>query len=226
VGYSEPVIAALIGHQGRSTTSRYLHSADAVLLAAADAVANRTAQLMGEHSPAAQVVPLSARRDGLPIALKETDDVLKVPPWVPAPVAHLAHLMHEDATKRRADTECIELVRRLTCDPRMKRVWNELLRRKRANYRTTEAFLNPVRSGPQTFWTREARARRRRAEEIRTLADGEVRAEVKKLETWALFSEFAGTNYISSGWHIFSGYEGPKLDRQQHALAFLFHEAF
>src|SRR5262249_30113238 len=46
LGYSEPVIAALVGHQGRSTTSRYLHSADAVLLAAADAVANRTAELM------------------------------------------------------------------------------------------------------------------------------------------------------------------------------------
>jgi integrase len=48
LGYSEPTIAALVGHQGRSVTSRYLHSADAVLLAAADAVANRTAELMGE----------------------------------------------------------------------------------------------------------------------------------------------------------------------------------
>src|SRR5215472_4546768 len=48
IGYSEPVIAALVGHQGRSTTSRYLHSADAVLLAAADSVADRTAKLMGE----------------------------------------------------------------------------------------------------------------------------------------------------------------------------------
>jgi integrase len=48
LGYSEPVIAALIGHKGRSTTSRYLHSADAVLLAAADAVARRTLELMGE----------------------------------------------------------------------------------------------------------------------------------------------------------------------------------
>jgi integrase len=47
LGYSEPVIAALVGHQGRSTTSRYVHSADAVLLAAADAVANRIAQLLG-----------------------------------------------------------------------------------------------------------------------------------------------------------------------------------
>jgi integrase len=47
LGYSEPTIAVLVGHKGRSMTSRYIHSADAVLLAAADAVANRTALLMG-----------------------------------------------------------------------------------------------------------------------------------------------------------------------------------
>jgi integrase len=52
IGYSEPVIAALVGHQGRSTTSRYLHTADAVLLAAADAVANRTVELMGDAKKA------------------------------------------------------------------------------------------------------------------------------------------------------------------------------
>lgn len=46
LGYSEPTIAALIGHQGRSITSRYVHAADAVLLAAADAVAGRTLELM------------------------------------------------------------------------------------------------------------------------------------------------------------------------------------
>jgi len=48
IGYSEPVIAALIGHKGHTITSRYVHSADAILLAAADAVANRTAELMGD----------------------------------------------------------------------------------------------------------------------------------------------------------------------------------
>ena len=48
LGFSEPSIAALIGHAGRSTTSRYIHTADSVLLAAADAVARRTSQLMGE----------------------------------------------------------------------------------------------------------------------------------------------------------------------------------
>jgi integrase len=49
LGYSEPTIAALVGHKGQSITSRYVHAADAVLLAAADAVADRTAELMGER---------------------------------------------------------------------------------------------------------------------------------------------------------------------------------
>jgi integrase len=46
LGYSELTIGALIGHKGKSITSRYVHSADAVLLAAADAVAERILCLM------------------------------------------------------------------------------------------------------------------------------------------------------------------------------------
>lgn len=48
LGYSEPTIAALIGHKGRTITSRYVHAADAVLLAASDSVAEHIAELMGE----------------------------------------------------------------------------------------------------------------------------------------------------------------------------------
>ena len=60
LGYSEPTIGALIGHKGQTITSRYVHTADAVLVAAADAVANRTLELMGEPAPQAQVMPLRA----------------------------------------------------------------------------------------------------------------------------------------------------------------------
>jgi integrase len=60
--FSEITIAALIGHRGQSITSRYTHGADAVLLAAADAVANETARRMGEAKPEAEVVPLRAAR--------------------------------------------------------------------------------------------------------------------------------------------------------------------
>jgi integrase len=61
LGYSEPTIAAMVGHKGRSTTSRYVHNADAVLLAAADAVADRTLELMAEWRPQAGVVQLRGR---------------------------------------------------------------------------------------------------------------------------------------------------------------------
>ena len=58
LGYSDPTIACLIGHQGHTMTSRYIHAADAVLLAAADAVADRTAELMSEVRSIAKVVEL------------------------------------------------------------------------------------------------------------------------------------------------------------------------
>jgi integrase len=58
LGYSEPTIATLIGHKGHTITSRYVHSADAVLLAAADALASETMNRMGEVKPTATVVPI------------------------------------------------------------------------------------------------------------------------------------------------------------------------
>ena len=48
MGYSESTIAALIGHKGSTVTSRYVHAADAVLVQAADAVANETMSLLNE----------------------------------------------------------------------------------------------------------------------------------------------------------------------------------
>ena len=56
--YSEPTIGALVGHRGRSVTSRYTHHADAVLLQAADQVASRIVELMGASSASAKVVEL------------------------------------------------------------------------------------------------------------------------------------------------------------------------
>jgi integrase len=60
LGYWDPTIGALIGHRGQSMTSRYMHHADSVLLAAADAVANETARRMGEATPIGAIVPLRA----------------------------------------------------------------------------------------------------------------------------------------------------------------------
>jgi integrase len=58
LGFSELTIAALIGHKKASVTSKYAHHADAVLLQAADTVADRIGELMGELPLRATVVPL------------------------------------------------------------------------------------------------------------------------------------------------------------------------
>jgi integrase len=62
LGYSELIIAALIGHRKGTITSKYVHSTISVLLSAADAVANRTAELMGDRSVEATVIPLHAAK--------------------------------------------------------------------------------------------------------------------------------------------------------------------
>jgi integrase len=58
LGFSELTIAALIGHKKASVTSKYAHHADAVLLQAADTVADRIGELIGELPLRATVVPL------------------------------------------------------------------------------------------------------------------------------------------------------------------------
>jgi hypothetical protein len=48
LNFGDATIGALLGHKGHGITRRYVHSADAVLLAAADAVAQEIATMMGE----------------------------------------------------------------------------------------------------------------------------------------------------------------------------------
>jgi integrase len=62
LGFSELTIAALLGHRKATVTSKYAHHADAVLLQAADAVANRIGETMGDAMPAADVVPFAKTR--------------------------------------------------------------------------------------------------------------------------------------------------------------------
>lgn len=59
LGYSEITIAALLGHRQHTVTSRYTHSADAVLLAAADAVAQRIDLLLFHPALDTKVIGLA-----------------------------------------------------------------------------------------------------------------------------------------------------------------------
>jgi integrase len=57
LGFSELTIAALLGHKKASVTAKYAHHADAVLLQAADAVAERISKLMGDGQHSGAIIP-------------------------------------------------------------------------------------------------------------------------------------------------------------------------
>jgi integrase len=57
LGYSDITIGAIVGHKGRTITSRYIHSADSVLLSAADAISEQTAALMNGRKRTIDVLP-------------------------------------------------------------------------------------------------------------------------------------------------------------------------
>ena len=59
-GLSEATIAGLLGHKLGTVTSRYTHAADAVMLKAADIVADRVLTLMGQEKPAGNVAQIHA----------------------------------------------------------------------------------------------------------------------------------------------------------------------
>jgi integrase len=75
MGYSEPTIAALVGHQRHTITSRYVHPDDGVLLAAANAIANETARRMGDSPNEAVIGPMPASRVSQPQAERAMDSI-------------------------------------------------------------------------------------------------------------------------------------------------------
>jgi integrase len=58
LGYSDSTIGAIVGHKGRTTTSRYIHPADPVLLSAADAIAAEIYVRVGQERQPIKVAPL------------------------------------------------------------------------------------------------------------------------------------------------------------------------
>ncbi|WP_205821029.1 hypothetical protein [Methylobacterium nonmethylotrophicum] len=52
LGYSDNTIGAMLGHAGGTNTSRYVHHLDAVLIGAADLVAEQIAEMTASESPA------------------------------------------------------------------------------------------------------------------------------------------------------------------------------
>ena len=58
LGYTEPTIAALLGHATNTTTGRYIHHLDGALVAAANRVAGCISSAMTGQGAAADIIPL------------------------------------------------------------------------------------------------------------------------------------------------------------------------
>ena len=61
LGYTEPTIAAMLGHANGTVTGRYIHHLDAALIEAADKVSSLIASTMKGRKISAKIVPLRRR---------------------------------------------------------------------------------------------------------------------------------------------------------------------
>ena len=149
------------------------------------------------------------------------------PEWTPPCIRDLAQLLYNKRHKARAKdkkkarAKDKKIFYRLTLDPRnprMKRVWDELLKKKRLKDRKTEQYLHPTATsdGGKRFWSFRARSLQSRAEELRKRGEG---PEADRVQVRAILVEMEVPN-------IFSRLQRAKFEPQEQGLIFLFYTAF
>ena len=139
------------------------------------------------------------------------------PEWIPRGIQDLVQILYNDANRHNRAKD-IEVLDRLALDPRMKRVWDELLKKKRSNYGKTEQYVHPVGSyhGSKRFRSFAARSLQSRAEERRKRGEGR---EADRAQTRAILREMEVPN-------IFSPLHPAKFAPQEQGLIFLFYTGF
>jgi hypothetical protein len=139
------------------------------------------------------------------------------PEWIPRCIQDLVQILYNDANRHKARAKDVEVLDRLTLDPRMKRVWDELLKKKRLNYGKTEQYVHPTATYEgKRFWSFAARSLQSRAEERRKRGEG---LEADRVQTRAILVEIEVPN-------IFSRLHPAKFAPQEQGLIFLFYTAF
>jgi len=101
-------------------------------------------------------------------------------------------ILYNDADRHNCAKD-VEVLDRLTLDPRMKKVWDELLKKKRSNYRKTEQYVYPTASyhGSKRLWSFAARSLQSRAEEHRKRGED---LEADRVQTRAILVEMEVPN--------------------------------
>jgi hypothetical protein len=124
----------------------------------------------------------------------EISAAVKLPDWTPPIVCQLVTYLLRMRADRQPDL--LPLLKRLTSDFRMRKVWTELLRRKRIDYAPTHEYLHPVsEAGPHLSWTQRTQSLRRRAAELRKRG-GTGLEEAARLETLARLIQLTETKLL------------------------------
>jgi hypothetical protein len=71
---------------------------------------------------------------------------VQVPNWVPFPIADRIFMLSRRVGQWHGTPE---LLTRIANDPKLRIVWSEIFKRRRANYKPTEAYLHSVRMSPK-----------------------------------------------------------------------------
>src|SRR5690242_9001120 len=69
---------------------------------------------------------------------------LSFPQWVPPPIVEAARELNADLADEKDSAKALEVLSRLVSHPLMERVWRQIFKRKRAQYKKTEEYLYPA----------------------------------------------------------------------------------
>jgi hypothetical protein len=144
-----------------------------------------------------------------PGEIPPSHEVLDLPDWLPRSVGDFAQSLWVGLHRRPAEQEVGDLLRRLVSDPRMKKVWNELRRRKRESYQPTDNFVHFVT--PMEYWTPASRYDLQHPEKFRE-GGGLPAAVLAAYNALVLRNSYQG--------------QGPSLSPRDLAMVYFFDSAF
>jgi hypothetical protein len=142
-----------------------------------------------------------------PQPLRRTTAEIELPEWLPPAVARHARISCKTASDEL-------MLRRLISDLRMRTVWTELLKRKRSNYESSDAFKYPATE--RIDWELSVRNRLRSAEAISQISNPHAELVAQRIAVGAKLHWAAWTTTT----------EISELSMQERALVSFFSQAF
>jgi hypothetical protein len=145
------------------------------------------------------------------------------PDWLPTVISQSVTKLHSQIESEGDSARALEVLTRLTSDKRMKRVWTEIFKRKRADHRSTSEYLHPA----IVTYASMAKSLRKRAADFRKSAHVKDQALAKVFELEANDLDSRPDRLDSPDPFTWLGQtSGSKWTEQELAAAKLFRAAY